>query len=234
MYPDGIAQRLSAVRAQMAAAAQAAGRAPEAVQLVAVSKTFGAEAVAEAYAAGQRHFGENRVQELVAKAQALAHLPELQWHLIGPLQTNKAKYLSADLPTALHRLHTLDSARLLAELERQAARAGRTFSCLIQLNISGEAQKSGTDVAGAQALLAALPAHPHVQVRGLMGMAEFTDDAARVRAQFDTLAAAQQQLQAATGLALPELSMGMSGDYPQAIAAGATWVRVGSAIFGAR
>ncbi len=229
-----IAERLAQVREGMAVAARAAGRAPEHVQLIAVSKTFGPEAVEAAYAAGQRHFGENRVQELVTKAKALAHLTELCWHLIGPLQSNKAKYLANDLPSPLHRLHTLDSLKLLAELQRQAARASSSLTCLIQLNISGEAQKSGTEVAGAEQLLRALSDHPQVRIVGLMGLAEFTDDAARVSGQFQALAAAQQQLQANTGHALPELSMGMSGDYPLAIAAGATWVRVGSAIFGAR
>lgn len=230
MSAAGIVERLAEVRAQIAAAATTAGRAPEAVQLIAVSKTFGPEAVRAAYGAGQRHFGENRVQELLSKAEALADLTDIRWHLIGPLQSNKAKYL----PGRVHRLHTLDDAKLLAELERQGARVGVHFDCLIQLNISDEAQKSGTDEAGALALLHALPAHPHVRVHGLMGMAAFTDDAELIARQFARLAAARGALAAASGLPLPELSMGMSGDYPQAIAAGATWVRVGSAIFGAR
>lgn len=206
------------------------GRGADQVQLIAVSKTFSAEAVRAAYAAGQRHFGENRVQELTAKADALADLPDLCWHLIGPLQSNKAKYLAG----RIYRLHSLDSIKLLEELNRQAHKADAFFDCLIQLNISDEAQKSGSDEAGAEAILRALPQNKSVRVHGLMGLAAYVEEEAVVAGQFARLAQAAHTLSQRTGHPLPELSMGMSGDYRLAIAQGATWVRIGSAIFGAR
>jgi PLP dependent protein len=227
---SAIALQLQATRTRIAEAAATSARPADAVQLIAVSKTFSAEAVREAHAAGQRHFGENRVQELTAKADALADLPDLCWHLIGPLQSNKAKYLAG----RTYRLHTLDSIKLMEELNRQAHRADAHFDCLIQLNISDEAQKSGTDEAGAEAILRALPEHPRVRVHGLMGLAAYVDDEAVVSGQFARLAQAANTLAQRTSHPLPELSMGMSGDFALAIAQGATWVRIGSAIFGTR
>ena len=224
-----IADRLAAVREGIAQACQAAGRPADSVRLVAVSKTQPTEAIREAIAAGQLAFGENRPQELAAKH---TELHDLEWHQIGQLQTNKVKYLAP----FVHLIHVLDSLKLLDEIEKQAAKAGRTLDCLIQLNISDEAQKAGTDEAGAEALVQHLETCPHVRIRGLMGIAEDTDDLARVGRQFARLRRFAEHLRTHRHdrLTLDELSMGMTHDYVVAIAEGATLVRVGSAIFGSR
>jgi pyridoxal phosphate enzyme (YggS family) len=224
-----IADRLAAVREGIARACHAAGRPTESVRLVAVSKTQPIEAIREAIAAGQLAFGENRPQELVAKH---AQLPEVEWHQIGQLQTNKVKYLAP----FVHLIHVLDSLKLLDEIEKQAAKAGRMLDCLIQLNISDEPQKAGTDEAGAEAIVQHLETCAHVRIRGLMGIAEDTDDLARVGRQFARLRRFAEHLRTHRHdrLTLEELSMGMTHDYAVAIAEGATLVRVGSAIFGSR
>lgn len=228
MYTS-IADRLQAVREGIARACQAAGRPSDSVRLVAVSKTQPVAAIQEAVAAGQRAFGENRPQELVTK---YAHLPDLEWHQIGQLQTNKVKYLAP----FVHLIHVLDSLKLLDEIEKRAAQAGRVLDCLIQLNISNEPQKSGTDEAGAEALVQHLDVCPHVRIRGLMGIAEHTDDLVRVGQQFARLRRFAEHLRTHRHdrLTLDELSMGMTHDYAVAIAEGATLVRIGSAIFGER
>jgi PLP dependent protein len=225
----GIAAKLEEVRSQIRAACVAAGRPETAARLVAVSKTHPVEAAAEAAQAGQMDFGENRVQELVAKH---AVLPHLRWHMIGTLQRNKVRQIAA----FIHLIHSVDSEELLAEIDRQASIHGRRIAILLQLNISNEPQKGGFEEAEAQNLLLRIAAYPHVHVQGLMGMAEFTDDAARIRQQFRRLADAAKRF---TSLAIPEvqmqeLSMGMSGDFDIAIDEGATLVRIGSSIFGTR
>jgi len=229
-----IAENLRAVRAAITEAAQAAGRHPSTVQLVAVSKTYPIEAVQEAYAAGQVVFGENRVQELVPKQQAL---PQAQWHLIGSLQTNKVK--QALQAAAL--IHSVDSQRLLQAIDKQAEALSLTAHVLLQINISDEDQKHGLDEPEADALLADMAHHnayPHVQVHGLMGMAAFTDDSTMISRQFARLRQARDAFAARypqhPRLPLEHLSMGMSGDFALAIAQGATLVRIGSAIFGHR
>jgi PLP dependent protein len=225
----GIAAKLEEVRSQIRAACVAAGRPETAARLVAVSKTHPVEAAAEAAQAGQMDFGENRVQELVAKH---AVLPHLRWHMIGTLQRNKVRQIAA----FIHLIHSVDSEELLAEIDRQASIHGRRIAILLQLNISNEPQKGGFEEAEAENLLLRIAAYPHVHVQGLMGMAEFTDDAARIRQQFRRLADAAKRF---TSLAIPEvqmqeLSMGMSGDFDIAIDEGATLVRIGSSIFGTR
>lgn len=229
MVMDGIAQNLKNIRAQIDIAAIAAGRDPAAVHLIAVSKTKPLAAVQEAFAAGQVLFGENKVQEMADKQPGL---PQAQWHLIGHLQTNKVKYIAPFVAM----IHSLDSVKLLHEIEKQGAKAGRVVPCLIQVNISDEDQKSGTDAAGAADILQMARDCGHVRIEGLMGIAELTDDTARIQHQFRNLRLLRDELRRYEGpnTVLNELSMGMSADFALAIAEGATLVRVGSAIFGER
>jgi pyridoxal phosphate enzyme (YggS family) len=216
-----IADALAAVRGRIAEAARAAGRDPGSIALVAVSKTHPAERVEQALAAGQTLFGENRVQEAAAKFPALrlAH-PALRLHLIGPLQTNKAR----DAVRLFDRIESLDRPKLAEALAAAIAREGRAPDCLIQVNTGREPQKAGCAPEEAAALLA----HARglgLAVSGLMCIPPVDADPAP---HFALLAGLAREL------GLPVLSMGMSGDYPAAIAAGATHVRVGSAIFGQR
>ncbi len=223
-----LAARLAGVRARIATAAAAAGRDPSRIQLVAVSKTKSAEAVREAYAAGQRAFGENYAQELVAKAEALATLGEIEWHFIGHLQTNKAKIAAKHA----HVVHTVDSAALARELGKRVVREGRgPMAVLIEVNVAGEAQKGGAAPSDIEEGVRAVQAEPSLALRGLMTVPPAGDLGAARRA-FETLATLRN-LHGGEA-ALPELSMGMSGDLEVAIACGATIVRVGTAIFGAR
>jgi len=222
-----IAERAAAVRERIARACARAGRDPASVRLIAVSKTFGPEAVAEALAAGIREFGENRVQEALAKIPAVAELaaqrglPAPTWHLVGHLQTNKARAAAG----AFAILHGIDSTRLLQALDRAAAAPTRV---LLEVNVAGEPTKFGFapgDVAGAVALAQTLP---HIEVAGLMTVAPRAEDPEAVRPVFRRLAGLAREL------ALPELSMGMTEDFEVAIEEGATMVRIGRAIFGER
>lgn len=225
---EAVRSALDAVRARIDAAARRAGRDPAAVALLAVSKTHGPEAVRAAYARGQRDFGENYVQELVPKAAALADLTELRWHFIGHLQTNKCRDVAGLVTT----VQSVDSERLVRELGRRAAAAGRTVGILIQVNVAREAQKSGCEVEALPAIIAAARETPGVALRGLMTVPPAADDARESRRWFDALRALRDEHGGAA--LLPELSMGMTHDMDEAIAAGATVVRVGTAIFGAR
>ncbi len=225
-----IAANLAAVRSHIAAVAGAAGRAPDAVQLLAVSKTHPAAAVRAAHAASQRAFGENRVQELAAKANELRDLDGLQWHLIGSLQTNKVRELLAVPGLAL--VHSLDRARLADELQRELVRQQRRLAVLLQVNASGDANKHGCTVAEAPALLDHVLAQcPSLDVRGLMAMGPLAGDP---RPVFDRVVALRDELQVRCGRSLPVVSLGMSGDIEAAIAAGSTLVRIGTAVFGSR
>lgn len=224
-----IAENLAAIRSRVTLAAQKSGRNPADVKLLAVSKTFPAQAVAEAYdAGGQRCFGENRVQELEAKVPALP--PDIEWHLIGHLQANKVrnalKFSSF--------IHAVDSLALLQRIERLAAEMDAHPRLLLEVNISGEESKFGLRPAEVAPLLQWLPADAPAPVIGLMTMAPFDVPEATLHEVFGGLRNLRDQLQRQTGHALPELSMGMSGDFEAAIAEGATIVRVGSAIFGTR
>lgn len=212
----------------MARAAVSAGREPSAVKLLAVSKTFPAEAVVEAYEAGQLCFGENRVQELEAKAPKLP--PELEWHQIGHLQANKVR---GALQFASW-IHAVDSLPLLQRIERLAAEMGAHPKLLLEVNVSGEESKFGLCPDEVAPLLAWLPPDAPAQVVGLMTMAPFDVPEANLHEVFGGLRTLRDRLQQETGHALPELSMGMSGDFEAAIQEGATIVRVGSAIFGHR
>jgi pyridoxal phosphate enzyme (YggS family) len=203
---------------------------PAGVTLVVVSKRESPESIEVLYRAGQRVFGENRVQELVEK-QAL--LPaDIEWHLIGHLQTNKVRQFAPFVTM----INGVESARLLEAIDREGERAGRVIPCLLQFHVAAEETKFGMDLPTARALLDSerLARLRHVRVAGVMGMATFTSDEARVRADFDRLRVIFDTLARdyfPGDDAFKELSMGMSGDYPLAIASGSTMIRVGSAIF---
>lgn len=234
MIMSTIAQNLQAVTNTIVASAQACGRDPDGVQLLAVSKTFGPEAVMEAVQAGQRAFGENYLQEGLDKILALTACtptPDqtLEWHFIGPIQSNKTR------PIAEHFdwVHTVEREKIAARLSEQRPPALAPLNICLQVNISGEASKSGVAPAELKALAQAVAALPRLRLRGLMAIPEPVDDVAQQRAAFRQLRELYEGLRAA-GLALDTLSMGMSADMQAAIAEGATIVRVGSAIFGSR
>ncbi len=223
-----VAERLAEVRARIERAAAACGRDAGRVKLVAVSKTKPAEAVREAYAWGQRAFGENYAQELAAKADALRDLPDLEWHFIGHLQTNKARVVAR----WAHVVHTVDSVALARELGKRAARErAAPIDVLVEVNVGGEPQKAGVSPGEIDDVLAELRAQPALALRGLMTMPP-ADDLAAADRVFETLALLRSLHGGAA--VLPELSMGMSDDLEVAIARGATYVRVGTAIFGPR
>jgi PLP dependent protein len=222
-----IAEGLAKVRDRIRRAAEAASRDPATVRLVAVSKTKPASAIREAYAAGQRDFGENYAQELVEKSAELSDLADLRWHFIGHLQSNKARVVA---PIA-HLVHTVDSASLANEIAKRAAKAERdSLDVLIEVNVGGEAQKHGATPGALSEIVTAIDAAKPLRLRGLMTMPPH--DLEGARRAFEALAS----LQATHGgkAKLPELSMGMSDDLEVAVACGATLVRVGTAIFGAR
>jgi pyridoxal phosphate enzyme (YggS family) len=223
-----IAARLEEVRARIVVAATAAGRDPSRVKLVAVSKTKSPEAVREAYAAGQRAFGENYAQELATKAEALRDLEGIEWHFIGHLQTNKAKIAARHA----HVVHTIDSGALARELGKRVAKeASGPMAVLIEVNVGGEVQKAGAAPSEIEEVMREVQAQPALALRGLMTVPPAGDLAAARRA-FETVATLRSLHRGEA--VLPELSMGMSGDMEVAIACGATIVRVGTAIFGAR
>ncbi len=221
-----IAERLAAVRARVAEATARAGRPEGSVRLLAVSKTKSEAQIREAYAAGQRDFGENYAQELATKATALADLKGVRWHMIGPLQRNKAKLV---VPVAKV-VHTVDRAELAEELSKRAAGTGKTPQVLLEVNVAGEASKAGCTPEGAVGLAALVRGLPHLDLVGLMTIPPDTDDRELARPFFRRL----RELRDALGGGLSELSMGMSHDFEIAIEEGATIVRVGTAIFGAR
>ena len=223
-----IAVRLAQVRGQIDEAAARAGRAPGSVRLLAVSKNKPPEAIRAAYAAGQRAFGENYAQELLQKAEALRDLDGIVWHFIGRLQRNKAR----QVVEVARVVHTVDRAELAAELGKRAAAAGARVRVLVEVNVSGEASKGGCAPGELNAVLAAVAVEPSLEAAGLMTIPPDTDDPEQARPFFAALRALRDQHGGAA--ALPELSMGMTHDFPVAIAEGATIVRVGTAIFGAR
>jgi pyridoxal phosphate enzyme (YggS family) len=222
--------KLQQLRQRIERACAAANRPVQSVTLLAVSKTFGADVVRQAHAAGQRAFGENYVQEALAKIAALDDLvPQAQWHLIGPLQSNKTR----EVATAFDWVHSVDRLKIAERLSAQRPAHLEPLQLCLQVNVSGEASKSGVAPLELAALARAVAALPRVRLRGLMSIPEAVDDFEaqrvphrRLRELFDALRA--------DGLALDTLSMGMSADLEAAIAEGATMVRVGSALFGAR
>lgn len=220
-----IAERLTEIHERIDRAARRAARAREDVQLIAVSKTQPASAIREAFAAGQRLFGENYAQELVRKAAELADV-DVVWHFIGALQRNKAKDV---LPVA-RMIHTVDRTSLIDTLD---ARASARIDVLVEVNVSSEPQKSGVEPAALVALAAHAAATKHVRVAGLMSVPEATEDPESVRPSFAKLRTLRDDL-VTRGLSGGALSMGMSHDFEIAIEEGATIVRVGTAIFGQR
>lgn len=226
---EEIAERLTAIGASI----------PLPARLVAVSKFHPAEDIRHAYAAGQRLFGESRVQELTQKWEALrADFPEIVWHFIGPLQTNKVKYLAPFIAM----IESVTSERLLLEICRQAQRVGRTIPILLEVHVAREETKSGFSPEELRELLGRIAADPEryrgIELRGLMAMASNVEDEAQIEGEFASVRQLHQELRLSGLLGEPErfteLSMGMSGDYPLALRQGATLVRIGSAIFGER
>ena len=215
-----VAKQIEAVRATLKAG----------VELVAVSKTHPVEAIREAYEVGQRCFGESRPQELKAKYEALPK--DIRWHMIGHLQTNKVKYIAPFVAM----IESVDSERLCEAIEQQAAKCDRVIDCLLEIHVAQEESKTGWAWEELRAYVAsgAFSAFPHIRVRGVMGIASNTEDEALIRRDFEALKAAFEELKPAFSEAFDTLSMGMSDDYPIAIACGSTSVRVGSLIFGAR
>lgn len=203
---------------------------PEGVSLVAVSKFHPAERLQEAYDAGQRIFGENRPQEMAAKQAALP--TDIEWHMIGHLQTNKVKMIAPFVTM----IASVDSDRLIAEIEKQAARYNRTIDILLEVHVAEEESKSGWDYEELRQYLASgeLSTMEHIRVRGVMTIATNTDDESIVRRDFARIHSIFEELKPSFGKAFDTLSIGMSDDYPIALEYGSTMVRIGTAIFGAR
>ncbi len=216
------------MRTRIVSASTAAGRAPDSVRLVAVSKTFSADAVREAAAIGQRDFGENYVQEAVEKLRNTVDLP-LVWHFIGPIQSNKTVLLAEHFDW----VHTIDREKIARRLSEQRPEGRAPLNVCIQVNISGESSKSGVASTDVTALARIITSLPRLRLRGLMAIPENTDDPDLQRQAFARLRTILESLQR-DGMVLDTLSMGMSADLEAAIAEGATMVRVGTAIFGER
>ena len=225
-----IANNLAFVHDRIRAAAERAGRTPDAVRLVAVSKTRPSADIDAAFLAGQPLFGENYVQELNFKRTEVREAVE--WHFIGHLQSNKVKYISG----AVSLIHSVDRLSLAEEISRQWGRLDKICDVLVQVNIAGESSKSGTTEAGALQLVKACALMPNIRVQGLMTMPPFFDDPEAARPYFAELRRLSQVIsdEHFAGVEMKELSMGMSGDFEAAIQEGSTLVRVGTAIFGER
>ncbi len=223
-----IQENLVEVRERIVVAAKKAGRDPQSVKLIAVSKTFPVEAVQSAYDAGQRLFGENKVQDLAFKSAALPK--DIQWHMIGHLQSNKTKSAVENVDY----IHAADSVKLLQRIDRLAGELGRSPKVLLEINISGEESKFGVDVESLKELAQAATQCKNITVAGLMTMAPFEVSESELRFVFSSLRKLRDNLQVEFALDLPELSMGMSDDFEIAIEEGATMVRVGTSIFGKR
>lgn len=225
---ENLTLSLQAIQQRLRQAEQAAQRPAHSVQLLAVSKTVSADRVRQAFAAGQTAFGENYVQEWLEKQQTLADLA-IEWHFIGPLQSNKTRHV-AELASWIH---SVDRLKIAQRLSEQRPSALPPLNVCLQVNVSGEASKSGVDPEQALALAQAIAALPKLRLRGLMCIPEAAADEAALAAQFRCLQQLFVELQQ-HGLTLDTLSMGMSADIELAVAQGATMVRVGSALFGAR
>lgn len=206
---------------------------PTGCRLIAVSKTQPVDKIAEAYAAGQRIFGENKVQEMTAKYENLPH--DIEWHMIGHLQSNKVKYIAP----FVHLIHSVDSFKLLTEINKQAVKANRIINCLLQIYIAAEETKFGFSEDELMVMLLSddFKTLTHVNVIGLMGMATLTEDTGQIRQEFKNLKTLFTKLKSVplpASVQLTELSMGMSSDYKIAIQEGSTLIRIGTAIFGDR
>ncbi len=228
--------RLELVRARIESAARAAGRDPRTVALVAVSKTFGADRIREAVAAGQHRFGENYLQEAVAKIDEIAATEagrSLEWHFIGPIQSNKTR----ELAERFDWIQSVDRLKIAQRLSGQRTARRPALNVLLEVNVSAEATKHGVPPAGLRDLARQVAALPRLRLRGLMAIPEPTSDPARQHAAFARMRELLEQLRgevAGPGVDLDTLSMGMSDDLEAAVAEGSTMVRIGTAIFGAR
>lgn len=229
-----IAENIARIRSRIGSSAQRAGRDLADITLMAVSKTFPPESIHEAYEAGVRVFGENRVQEFARKAEALRELSDARWHMIGHLQTNKAAKAAELFDT----VDSVDSLKLAGKLDDAARLTGKKLSVLIEVNVGGEAAKSGAAPASMELdhLLSAAERLSHLEVRGLMTVPPFTDDPQQARTYFRQLRELRDRIRARglRGMRMDVLSMGMSHDFEIAIEEGSTCVRLGTAIFGGR
>ena len=223
-----IAEKLAQVQAEIAAAAQRAGRDPEEITLVGVAKTRTVEEIKEAVAAGLQHVGENYAQELRDKQRAVGDGPT--WHFVGHLQTNKAKYV---VPTCVL-IHSLDSVRVAEAIGKRAERIGKQQGVLVEVNASGEETKFGVQPDELESLLAQIAPLPGIEVQGLMTMPPWGTDPEEARPWFRTLRELRDDVQSRSGSELAHLSMGMTADFEVAVEEGATIVRIGTAIFGPR
>jgi PLP dependent protein len=229
-----VVDNVAAIRERIARAAARVGRSPGSITLMAVSKTVEPERIQQAYAAGVRVFGENRVQEFEEKSAALSELKDAEWHLIGHLQSNKAK-IAAE---TFHAVDSVDSLRLAQKLHQSAVQAGKTLSVLIEIKVGEEESKAGipVDSPALEELLGAAPQLGHLQIRGLMTVPPFTEDPESARPYFRFLRDLRDKIAARNLPHVPMdvLSMGMSHDFEVAIEEGSTCVRVGTSIFGGR
>lgn len=229
-----IAENIARIRERIASAARHAARNPEDITLMAVSKTFPPESIREAYAAGLRVFGENRVQEFAGKSEALRDLQDATWHLIGHLQSNKA----AKATELFNAIDSVDSVRLADKLNAAAQSAGKTLAVLIEINVGGEEAKSGLapDSPALEQVLIGAPQWKNLSIRGLMTVPPYTEDPEGARPFFRKLREKRDQIAARhlPAISIDTLSMGMSHDFEVAIEEGSTCVRVGTAIFGIR
>ena len=230
--PTMIAANLALVKRRIEAAALRAGRDSRDVTLVAVSKTQPFTAIADAYAVGQRDFAENRLEELWPKVEEAKRegFDDIRWHLIGTIQSRK----SADAIGPFALIHSVDRLKLVTRLNRDAEAAGKAMDVLLEVNVSGEESKHGFSPEEVLAAVPELQGYGSIRVRGLMTMAPFVADAEETRPVFRQLREVRDRVQREAGVAWPELSMGMTNDFEVAVEEGATLVRVGSAIFGAR
>jgi pyridoxal phosphate enzyme (YggS family) len=231
MSDQDIAQNLKTIQQKIETAAKNAGRNPSEITLVAVSKTKPNEDILEAIEAGTLHFGENRMKELEDKMAEIEN-PDVVWHFIGNIQTNKIKYIADRVDW----IHSVEKAKYLKEIEKRASKADRVVNALIQVNISDEKQKGGCKPEDLAKILESAQDYGHVKVRGLMGMATFVDDPEDVRSEFKLLKELFDSHQKYNdgSVNLEHLSMGMTNDMEVAIQEGSTMVRIGSAIFGER
>ena len=231
MSDQDIAQNLKTIQQKIESAAKEAGRNPDEITLVAVSKTKPTSDILEAIEAGTLHFGENRMKELEDKMGEIEN-SDVVWHFIGNIQTNKIKYIA----DGVNWIHSVEKAKYLKEIEKRAGKANRVVNALIQVNISDEKQKGGCKPEDLAGILEKAQDYDHVVVRGLMGMASFVDDPEEVRSEFKLLKELfdSHQKYNKGSVNLEHLSMGMTNDMEVAIQEGSTMVRIGSAIFGER
>ncbi len=233
--PEAVQQRVRSVKQRLAQACERAGRSGKSLTIVAISKTFPMEAIAAGKQAGLDHFGENRARQLRDKARARIGAfkgGDVTWHMVGPLQTNKAKFVARHADW----FDALDQPRLAEELDERAARNNRVLPCLVQVNVSGEDQRSGLAPEETHDFLDRCARYEHLAVRGLMALASFVDDPEDVRGEFRQMRELFETYDAGRNprVEMEELSIGMSNDFEVAVEEGSTMVRLGSALFGPR